>query len=141
MIFLDTSWLVKLFVPETDAAAVRAVVAADGGVVVSELAWVEAHAAVARRRRDGTLGGRAAADVVARIRAEWQAYGVVPVTRAVVEHAADLAAAHLLRSLDAVQLASAMAVATGSPVALLFGAADGRLRDAAAAERLATPRP
>lgn len=136
MIYLDTSWLVKLYVEEGDADAVRRVVDADASVLVSDLSFVEFHAAVARRRRDGSLASRAATAVVSRFRREWADRGRIAVSRDVVVRAADLVAAHPLRSLDALHLASALLVAKGAPEPLRFGAADERLLSAARAEGL-----
>ena len=138
MIYLDTSWLVKLYVDEGDADAVRGAVAADATVLVSELAFVEFHAAVARRRRDGSLAARAASGLVNRFRREWPDRGRIAVSHDVVVRASELVAAHPLRSLDALHLASALLVAKGAPEPLRFGAADERLLAAARAEGLST---
>lgn len=138
MIYLDTSWLVKLYVDEGDTEAVRRVVDADPTVLVSELAFVEFHAAVARRRRERSLAPRAATTVVSRFRREWTDRGRIAVSHDVVARAAELVAAHPLRSLDALHLASALLVAKGAPEPLRFGAADSRLLAAARAEGLAT---
>jgi uncharacterized protein len=138
VIYLDTSWLVKLYVDEGDAEAVRRVVDTDATVLVGDLSFVEFHAAVARRRRDGSLAPRAGTAVVSRFRREWADRGRVAVSRDVVARAADLVAAHPLRSLDALHLASALLIGTGAPEPLRFGAADERLLAAARAEGLVT---
>ena len=59
-------------------------------------------------------------------------------SRDVVVRAAELVAAHPLRSLDALHLASALLVAKGAPEPFRFGAADERLLAAARAEGLST---
>ncbi|MEO6596424.1 MAG: type II toxin-antitoxin system VapC family toxin [Planctomycetota bacterium] len=139
MIYLDTSWLVKLYVDEPGSAGVRKVVDADSDVVVSDLAYVEFHSAVARRRRERTLAARSAATLVARFRKDWSERVRVAVSLDVLLRAADLLSEHPLRSLDALQLASALLIATGAPEALRFGAADDRLNAAATAEGLTAP--
>ncbi len=139
MIYLDTSWLVKLYVDEADSADVRRRVGEDADVVVSDLAYVEFHSAVARRRRDGVLAATEAAAVVARFRREWTDRARVAVSRDVLERAAELLYLHPLRALDALQLASALLVAAGAPEPPRFGAADLRLRAAARAEGLVAP--
>jgi predicted nucleic acid-binding protein len=136
VIWLDSSWLVKLYVEEDDSAEVRAAVDGAGSVLVSEVAYVEFHAAVARRRRDGSLSGRSAGALIRRFRRDWPDRHRVTVSEEVVGRAADLLLAHPLRSLDAIQLASALLAATGAPEPLRFGAADVRLLAAARAEGL-----
>ena len=101
------------------------------------MAPVEFHAAVARRRCDGSLAARAASGLVNRFRREWPGRGRIAVSHDVVVRASELVAAHpLLRSLDALHLASALLVAKGAPEPLRFGAADERLLAAARAEGL-----
>lgn len=136
MIYLDTSWLVKLYVDEGDAGAVERVVSVEAPVLVSDLSYVEFHSAVARRRRDGSLAARTATVVVSRFRREWLDRGRIAVSHDVVMRAAELVAKHPLRSLDALHLASAIVVADGAPDPLHFGAADERLVAAARAEGL-----
>jgi predicted nucleic acid-binding protein len=138
MIWLDSSWLVKLYVEEVDSAQVRAAVDGEDTVLVSEVAFVEFHAAVARRRREGSLSGRTAGPLIRRFRRDWPDRNRATVSPEVVGRAADLLLAHPLRSLDAIQLASALLVAAGAPEPLRFGAADARLLAAARAEGLRT---
>jgi len=138
VIYLDTSWLVKLYVDEGDAPVLRRIIDGDPLVVVSDLSYVEFHSAVARHGRDGSLAARTAASVVSRFRREWADRSRVPVSHDVVVRAAELVGAHPLRSLDALHLASALVVSAGSPEPLRFGAADDRLLAAARAEGLLT---
>ncbi|MFY9341868.1 MAG: type II toxin-antitoxin system VapC family toxin [Planctomycetota bacterium] len=136
MIFLDTSWLVKLYVDEDDSLAVRKAIGGDADVVVSDLAYVEFHSAIARRRRERSLAARTAAALVARFRGDWTGRVRVAISPDVLHRAADLLNEHALRSADAVQLASALLIAAGAPEAPRFGTADGRLVAAATAEGL-----
>jgi predicted nucleic acid-binding protein len=136
VIYLDTSWLVKLYVDEGDVAVVRRIIDGDPIVVVSDLSYVEFHSAVARRGRDGSLSARTASSLISRFRREWSDRSRVSVSHDVVARAADLVADHPLRSLDAIHLASALLVSMGAPEPLRFGAADERLLAAARAEGL-----
>eukprot|EP01035_Chromulina_nebulosa_P033525 gene33524-biopygen21702 len=52
MIFCDTSFIAKLYVPERESAAVRQMLEADDEVCVSELARVELMAVFHRRLRE-----------------------------------------------------------------------------------------
>ena len=56
-------------------------------------------------RAVGLVAGERACE---RVRAEWSAFGVVEVDAALAEHAAELAVASELRSLDALHLAAAL---------------------------------
>lgn len=136
MIYLDTSWLVKLYVDEGDSDVVRGLVAGDPAVLLSELSYVEFHSAVARGRRRGSLSATVANPVVERFRRDWATRRRIAVTHEVVARAADLVGTHPLRSLDALHLASALVVAAGAPEPLRFGASDNRLVAAAQAEGL-----
>ena len=82
-----------------------------------------------------------AAQVNARFRREWAGRTRVAVSKEVVAHAAELVLIHPLRSLDAIQLASAIAVTTQAPEALRFGSGDARLVAAARAEGLSIAGP
>jgi predicted nucleic acid-binding protein len=137
VIFLDTSWLVKLYVDEEDSEHVRGRV--QGSVALSDIAFVEFHSSVHRRLREEALSPAAAEALVSRFRRDWSA-GVdihVRVAPEVLLAAADLLGRHPLRTLDALQLASAMVVAAGAPEHPTFGTADERLRSAAEAEGFA----
>jgi predicted nucleic acid-binding protein len=136
VIYLDTSWLVKLYVDEADAERVRRASDAAATVFVSDLSYVEFHGALARRRREGSLSSGTATGLRARFRREWPSRNRIAVSRDVIGGAADLVSKHALRSLDALHLASALAVAAGAVERLRFGAGDDRLVAAAAAEGL-----
>jgi predicted nucleic acid-binding protein len=136
VIYLDTSWLVKLYVEESDSAAVRRVAGRGETLLVSEIAFVEFHSAAARRRRDGTLSQRTARAVVRRFRREWADRARISVSTEVIARAADLVTVHALRSIDAVHLASALLVASGAPEPVRVGASDLQLLAAARAEGL-----
>jgi predicted nucleic acid-binding protein len=75
---------------------------------------------------------RRAADVVRR---EWPAFGVIEVDTELAEHAAELALAHELRSLDALHLAAALLL---PPDAITVATWDVRLHRAARDRGLAT---
>lgn len=53
MIFLDTSTVAKLYVPEAESDAVRVLLEATDAACISELARVELHGVFHRRRREG----------------------------------------------------------------------------------------
>lgn len=135
MIFLDTSALVRRYLVDEGEDILRGL--APQPVALSALAWVEFHSAVARRRRAGALAEAQSRHVLREISSDWGRYEVVPVEDRVLAAAADLVGKHALRSLDAIQLASALVAAEGDPSPLRFGSLDARLNAAAKDEGLA----
>ena len=131
ILFCDTSALVKLYVDEVHAAAVREVAAKAGMIGVSKLAWVELHAALARRTREVPKSQPAVETIKQQFREDWQRFAVVETTQNVVAGAGDLADAFALRAYDAVQLASAHRLKQAADEALLFACFDRRLNRAA----------
>jgi predicted nucleic acid-binding protein len=77
-------------------------------------------------------GGRGA---VKRVEADWPSFDVIEVDRALAEHAAKLALAAELRSLDALHLAAALVLA---PEDLTLATWDTRLHRAAREQGLRT---
>ncbi|HEY9706764.1 MAG TPA: type II toxin-antitoxin system VapC family toxin, partial [Oculatellaceae cyanobacterium] len=55
--FLDSSALVKRYVPETGSAWIQAIADAATGnlLIISRITWVEVLSALARRQREGSL--------------------------------------------------------------------------------------
>ncbi|MBD2775745.1 type II toxin-antitoxin system VapC family toxin [Iningainema tapete] len=55
--FLDSSALIKRYVPETGSAWIRAISALDSGnsLIIARITWVEVRSALARRQREGSL--------------------------------------------------------------------------------------
>jgi uncharacterized protein len=134
--FVDSSALVKRYMPELGGEVVERLLAP---LVVSAVARVEVPRAVWRRHRDGSLGAADAATVLRAFDADWAEPGSpvllpVAVSLRVLDMAGSLVARHPLRSLDAIQLASAMAARAALDSALRFVAYDERLRAAAATE-------
>jgi predicted nucleic acid-binding protein len=141
-VFADSSALVKLYADEPGSADVRKL----AHLVVSQLARVEVPAALWRKHRMGELAATDARILVADFEADYfgdidepPRFSVVAVTAAVVDAAAHLVGVHGLRAYDAMQLASALSVATVVPEGVDFLANDDALTAAAAAEGLTAP--
>jgi predicted nucleic acid-binding protein len=79
-------------------------------VATSALAYVEARAALARRRQAGDLTPAEHRRLLRRFEDDWDRYLQIDVTTAVLRDAADLAESARLRAYDAVHLASARVV-------------------------------
>ena len=129
MIYLDSSALLKLVFEEPESAALDDWLSArsDLPVVSSELAKVE----VVRACR------RIEADALPEARALLAALDLIPLTSDVLDDAADVGET-LLRSLDAIHLASALTIRDELSA---FVAYDLRLGDAAAVAGLPVVRP
>ena len=132
-IYLDTSSLVKLYVPETGGDVVRRLVDAATVVATSAIAYPEARAALARRRREGALPQAAFMTAKRALETEWPAYFVVEVTAALCRQAGDLAERYRLRAYDSVHLAAFAELAREAGVhATRFSSFDQSLTLAAA---------
>lgn len=139
-VFTDSSALVKLYADEKDATDVRKL----PHLVVCQLARVEVPAALWRKHRMGELTAPDTAVLVADFEADYfgvrnepPRFSVITVTAAIIDAAARLVGVHGLRAYDAVQLASALAVADAVPEGIGFLTYDSALAAAAAAEGLA----
>ena len=138
-VFADSSALVTRYAAEERQAALGR----PDEIIVSVLARVEVPSAIWRKHHMGELAAEDAALLVAAFEADYfgtegEAGGflAVPVRSAILARATRLVAAHPLRAYDAIQLASALAVAEVVPELTGFAVFDRQLRAAAAAEGL-----
>jgi predicted nucleic acid-binding protein len=131
-VYLDTSSLVKLYVAESDSDNVRAHVDRATVVATSTIAYAEARAALARRRREQALKPAAFAAAKRQLDADWPSYLAVQLTEALCRDAGQLAERYALRGYDGVHLASFLEVARqASPAETEFSSFDERLNGAA----------
>ena len=130
-LYLDSSALVKLYVVEDGSSLVRQFVDQAEIVSTSLVTYVEARAALSRRRREGVLAVADHNRVVREFNAEWKRYFVIDVTNPLIQNAALLADLHALRGYDAIQLASAEAFREKTHDPVVFGCWDSRLESAA----------
>jgi len=105
-LYLDTSSLVKLYVAEPGSDAVRKLVESATIVATSSIAYAEARAALARRRREGALRPAAFASAKKTFEADWPTYFTVEVTSALCRQAGEFAERYRLRAYDSVHLAA-----------------------------------
>ena len=136
-LYLDTSALVKLYVAETGSVDVQSWVAAASIVATSRVAYPEARAALARRRREGALTAAGLRTAVSGLDADWGSYVVVELAAPLANAAGVLAERRALRGFDAIHLASARELQVLLRDAVTFAGFDARLTAAARAERLA----
>ena len=106
-LYLDTSALVKLYVEEVGSTLVRKWVHEADVVATSILAYAEARAAFARRRREKQIAPAAYAQILREFEPDWGRYVVLDATDPLIRHAGKLAEVHALGAYDAIHLASA----------------------------------
>jgi uncharacterized protein len=133
--------LIKIYLEEEGAAAVRAGVSASTAVVTSRLAFVETRAGLARRRRAAELSPSEHRRLVQDFEVDWDRYVKVEVSEGLVIESARLAELHRLRAYDAIHLASALAVGTRAGEPPTFACWDTDLNAAAGREGLPLLRP
>lgn len=138
ILYLDTSALAKLIVDESGSDLVEAAFHAADVCFTHPIACVEAHSAIARRRREPNgLTADAAERARSVLQSLWQRLAQTPMDGYVLDQAIALIQRHPLRTYDALHLAAAMWVRRTAGVEMVrFACFDGRLCDAAIAEGL-----
>lgn len=131
ILYCDTSALVKLYIVEADSDTARDQVAQAQAVATSRIAWVEFHAAVARRAREVPADIPAIEKAKQTLADDWPSYVKMEVDQTIVEKAGEFADVFALRGYDAVHLASAHRAMTETGQALTFACFDIRLNRAA----------
>jgi predicted nucleic acid-binding protein len=147
--FLDTSALVKRYVPEIGSDWILSITdpATDNHLAISQITWVEVHSALARRLRDGSLSAQRFDLIAQKVREDFEnEYRLIDVDRTLIETATELVIQHPLRAYDSVQLASALRFQSTTLLSqpdtqLVFVSADNRLLNIAHSEGLAIDNP
>jgi predicted nucleic acid-binding protein len=132
--YLDTSGLLKLYLPdEADRDDVRQWLADMELTTTSAVAYAEARAALARRRRERTLNRDLFRTIRGELDRDWPYFFAIEPTAALCREAGDLAERHRLRSLDAIHLATFLELYRRSDGAAEFVSFDARLNRASRA--------
>jgi uncharacterized protein len=146
--FVDSSALVKRYVPETGSAWIQALLALQTGnsLFIARITWVEVLSALARREREGSLTPTDRTLIIQRFRSDLNnQYQVIELDAKLAETAGELVEQYPLRAYDAVQLASVNriqpAFATEQSTSLIFLTSDDRLSAVAQALGLLTDNP
>ncbi len=146
--FVDSSALVKRYVPETGSAWIRALSAQETGnsLFIARITWVEVLSALARREREGSLTLTDRTLIIQRFRSDLNnQYQVIELDAKLAETAGQLVGQYPLRAYDAVQLASVLriqpAFTTTQSTDLIFLISDNRLSTIAQALGLLTDNP
>lgn len=146
--FLDSSALVKRYVPEMGSVWIQSIADAATGnlLIISRITWVEVLSALARRQREGNLSASDATLIIQQFCFDLNnQYQVIELDQALAESAGQLVNQYPLRAYDAVQLASVLriqpAFAAATSTALIFLTADDRLLTIAQTAGLLTDNP
>lgn len=131
-LYLDTSSLVKLYVDEPGADEIHALVGRADVVVTSVLAYPEARATFARRRRERLTTASEHRRALQQFDSDWPRFVAIHLSHALSQEAGRLAERLHLRGADAVHLASFAGILASAPDDdIQFSCADRRLGRAA----------
>ncbi len=109
ILYLDTSALVKLYAEEPGREAVENAVREARVAAVSEIGYVEARSALARKEREGSFSTDEHDEAVAQLQQDYgEVYLPRPITGDLIARAGELTREHALRAYDAVHLATAL---------------------------------
>ena len=106
ILYLDTSSLLKLYLEEPGTKEVRFRLERADVVATSVIAYPEAHAALARRRREGALTKGEFNAVAEDFRDTWYRFLAVILSTPVYTRAGNFAVTYSLRGMDGIHLAS-----------------------------------
>ncbi len=128
--YFDTSVLLKRYLDEPFSEQTRWLTRRHR-IVSSAIMPVETLSALSARRAAGTLTDRAYTAIITRIRDDRLQWDLVDVSPSVRDRAEELVVKTLLRTPDALHVASALAFRATTGLRLRFVTADERQRDAA----------
>lgn len=131
--YFDSSALVKRYIAEPGRRDVLRLMR-QHACVTSALAPLELRSAIRRRVTDGTLDAARAPAVLMRLAEDRRYWTLVEVSKEALASAESFVAAHSIRALDAVHVASARLFCADPPErSVTFVSADHRQTDVAAA--------
>lgn len=144
--FLDTSALAKRYLTEPGSSGIRRLLEREDNVFYQAFVTpLEVSSAFYRQLRSQRISSEELSLLLrAYIAHSYQDYLLVPYSDSLIDRALALVARHVLRALDALQLASALDLRDSLPAQaplLGFLSADARLLDAAREEHLQAENP
>lgn len=109
ILYLDTSALIKLYAEEPGTEEVRDACGRAELAAISEIGYVEARSALARRERDGSLSEQEHGETVEHLEHDFSEFYLLRrVSGEIIAQAGELVRRHALRAYDAVHLATAL---------------------------------
>lgn len=139
--YLDPSAWVKRYFEEAGSEAMRALFRASIDAACCRLGVVEIVATIARKSSQASISQVVVEAMLGGVRADFAAFRVVSIDEALVEGATELAIRHRLRTMDALHLASAIALRRSGHGQIQMVSSDTDLLAAASQEGLTTLNP
>lgn len=136
ILYLETSYLVKLYVREADSGEIASLVSKAEAVATSIVAYAEARAAFARKFREKGISEGDHKRIKKDLDSDWEKLFVIKLTDGLIKSAGDLAEKCGLRGFDALHLASALELQKAVSDPVKFSSSDARLRESARSEGL-----
>lgn len=131
ILYLDTSALVKAYISEKSSQEVLSALRKSDIVASHLIAFVEAHAAFSRLKRENKITEKEFESTKKNFVADWDNYMQIENTKTLMQHAVDFAEAFALRAYDSVHLAAAVMLLRESKQSVLFACFDQHLNKAA----------
>lgn len=131
LLYLDTSALVKLYLQEDSSEQVIRYFEQASAIASHQIAFIEFHAALARRHREGDIRNQDFDTIKQNFAQHWADYLQIQTDQALLNSAAELAEAFALRAYDSVHLAAAQYLHKNSKASVHFACFDKRLNLAA----------
>lgn len=131
ILYLDTSALVKAYISEHRSAEVIAKMKSADIVATHLIAFVEAHAAFSRLKREKKINEQAFEMTKTAFVHDWENYLQVENSKNLIQLAVDLAEVFALRAYDSVHLAAAVLLFRQSKQSVMFACFDQHLNKAA----------
>lgn len=134
--YFDTSALVKKYVLEAGSQRVVGLWEQAEGITISKVGYAETLAAFHRKKREGEIAAKQLKKISSSFRNDWKSFIRMDVSDELEKLVDRLVAKYPLRGFDAIHLAASLSLKKLFKSQLAFVAADRRLLDAAAKERL-----
>ncbi|HVV68898.1 MAG TPA: type II toxin-antitoxin system VapC family toxin [Gammaproteobacteria bacterium] len=131
ILYLDTSALVKAYVSEAFSENILEAMEQAKIVATHPIAYVEAHAAFARIKREKKITQEEHELIKKNFRTDWINFLLFHNNEVLLEHAANLADVLLLRAYDSIHLAAADLLAKKSKIPVTFACFDLALNKSA----------
>lgn len=131
ILYLDTSALVKAYISEQNSAEVMTTMRGADIVATHLIAYIEAHAAFSRLKREKKIDEKAFESTKTSFVTDWENYLQIENSKALMQQAVDLSEAFALRAYDSVHLAAAVLLLRKSKQSVMFACFDQQLNKAA----------
>ncbi len=112
LIFMDTSALVKRYIEEQGSFEVDAYYSSANEIAIAPITPIEFHSALSRKREDKSIEESTYDEAIISWRAEKQYYNSLPLNDPTRECAIAILKRNRLRTLDSIQLASAILISS-----------------------------